>query len=259
MSAVMSGPLEGGHVGHRALNYSIAASLLFHAALLFIVSIDRDSARAPSAPGPIVAHLVPQKPVVAPQPVQPVQPEPPKPKPPPAPPKPPVVKPAPVIKPSPIPVPVPKPAPQPSPPSPAATPPAPPAPPVAPAAPAGTPAPTAPQPSATPQPSPGVDPDARQKYALDVATFARRFKRYPRAAIYNNWEGKVVVRVDVKANGLNAAYTVVQSSGHDVLDKQAVEMLQRGRSRAQIPPDLRGREFSIEIPVFYDLKESGSG
>jgi periplasmic protein TonB len=64
-----------------------------------------------------------------------------------------------------------------------------------------------------------------------------------------------VIRVAVKANGVNATYSVLESSGHEVLDKQALEMVTRGRPRAQIPPALQGKEFSFDIPVFYEMKE----
>ena len=94
-----------------------------------------------------------------------------------------------------------------------------------------------------------------KQYSIEVAGFAKKFKTYPRVARDNNWEGKVVIRVVVKANGFNATYSVLVSSGHEVLDKQALEMITKGRSRAQIPPGLRGREFSFDIPVFYEMKE----
>jgi len=90
---------------------------------------------------------------------------------------------------------------------------------------------------------------------MEVSGLAKKFKTYPRVARDNNWEGKVVIRVAVKANGVNATYSVLESSGHEVLDKQALEMVTRGRSRAQIPPALRGKEFTFDIPVFYEMKE----
>jgi protein TonB len=263
MSAVLHGPFEHGRVDSRALQYAIAGSLLFHAGLLFVVSLERDAGRAPSAPGPIVARIIAPPPAVqAPQPPKPEpKPEPPKPRVPEPPPKPPVVKPAPVVKPSAIPLPVPKAAPEPAPlpPQPAA----PASPPQAAAAPppvaSSAPAPAVLAASPRPQPNEGLDPDAVKKYSIDVAGWAKRFKRYPRVAIDNNWEGVVVVRVVVQPNGLNATYTVVKSSGHKVLDDQAVETVSRARPRAPIPPELRGREFDFEMPVFYELKDQGSG
>jgi protein TonB len=255
MSAVMAAGMRPGSTDNRAINYAVLASLVFHGVLLFGLSLNRESQRAPSLPGPLVAHLVePQAVKAAPQP------EPPKPQ---AqePPPPPVVKPPP---PKPNPSPIAKAEPKIPAAKPAPVPPAPAAPvveappPSAPPAPAAAPGPTAkadPQPT-SPQPSTeGPDALSIRQYSIEVAGLAKKFKTYPRVARDNNWEGKVVIRVAVKANGINATYSVLESSGHEVLDKQALEMVTRGRSRAQIPPALRGKEFSFDIPVFYEMKE----
>ncbi len=88
---------------------------------------------------------------------------------------------------------------------------------------------------------------------------ARKYKRYPRAALDNNWEGRAIVRMVIGANGMIASLTVVSSAGHEILDKQALDMLQKAKPRVQIPAGLRGKEFAIEIPVIYNLKDQASG
>jgi protein TonB len=254
MSAVMQAGFRRSAPDNRAINYAVLGSLLFHGVLLFGLNLHRESQRAPSLPGPLVARLVePKAPPAAAAP----QPEPPKPR---AqePPPPPVVKPAPAPKPSPIARAEPKIAPaEPEPPAPAApameTPPpsAPPSPAAVPGATASTdPQPTSPQPGTE-----GSDALSIGQYRIEVAGFAKKFKTYPRVARDNNWEGKVVIRVAVKANGVNATYSVLVSSGHEVLDRQALDTITKGRSRAQIPPALRGKDFSFDIPVFYEMKE----
>lgn len=243
-------------IDNRAINYAVLASLAFHGALLFGLSLNREGQRAPSLPGPLVAHLV-EPPVKAPP-----LPEPPKPQ---AqePPPPPVVKPPPP-KPKPTPSPIAKAAPEIPQAEPAPVPPAPAAPPVEappaapPSPPAAVPGPTAkadPQPTSPLPSTEGPDALSIRQYSIEVAGLAKKFKTYPRVARDNNWEGKVVIRVAVKANGINATYSVLESSGHEVLDKQALDMVTRGRGRAQIPPALRGKEFSFDIPVFYEIKE----
>jgi len=88
---------------------------------------------------------------------------------------------------------------------------------------------------------------------------ANKYKRYPRVALDNNWEGRAVVRMIVGANGMIASISVVSTSGHEILDKQALDMIQKAKPRVQIPAGLRGKEFPIEIPVVYELKDQGSG
>jgi protein TonB len=162
-------------------------------------------------------------------------------------PAPPPLKPAPVAKPSPIPVPKPVPS-APTPPRPAA----PSAP--QPSAPAAV-AKAEPQPS-TPAPS-TAEADSLQAYRSDLIEMAKKYKRYPRVAMDNNWEGRAVVRLVVGANGLISSVGILSSAGHEVLDKQAQEMVRRAKTLVQIPSALRGKEFVIEIPVTYELKEAG--
>ena len=250
----MAAGMRLGSTDNRAINYAVLASLVFHGVLLFGLSLNRESQRAPSLPGPLVAHLVEPAPVNTAPPPEPPKPQAKEPPPPP----PPVVKPPP--KPSPIAraepkIPAEKPAPEPpAPAAPAVEAP----PPSAPPAPAAAPGPAAkadPQPTGPLPSTEGLDAVSIRQYQIEVSGLAGKFKTYPRAARDNNWEGKVVIRVAVKANGINATYSVLESSGHEVLDKQALDMVTKGRSRAQIPPALRGKEFTFDIPVFYELKE----
>lgn len=262
----MNGPLQRGGEGNRALNYAIIASVVFHGALLFLFSLERQAKRETVAPGPILARLVSPAPAaVQPPAPAPAQPEPPKP------PKPRAEQRAKPVAPVAKPVPSPKQAPLPRKdgsiqPSPSAAPPQAAAPsaeaaPVAPPAPASPSAPAAigrvdPQPGA---PAASTADGTLEIYRMELMRMARNYKRYPRVALDNNWEGKVVVRMVIGANGMIASLSVTSSAGHEVLDKQALDMLQKAKPRVQIPPTLRGREFSIEIPVIYNLKDQGAG
>jgi protein TonB len=119
------------------------------------------------------------------------------------------------------------------------------------------PAPAPAVPAASAQPAPEVGTLAQ--YRLQVITAARNFKRYPRVATENNWEGDVVVRMAVGANGRLAALTVQSSSGHAVLDQQALEMFRKASAVVPVPPALRGKEFALELRAIYSLKDQDSG
>ena len=251
---------------NRAFNYAVVASLVLHGLLLFALPGLKDSSKRQAPLGPIIARLVePQSAAPAPQ-VEPPKPrvEPPKPQaretpvPPPAPRKPqPSLKPVPKAE------------------SRITTPPAPAAPtaepaPAAPPAPAGPSAPptvakvdpipgSAPAPGpATPQ-APAMDEGSLAQYRLQLISAARKYKRYPRVAMDNNWEGDVVVRMVIGANGMISALSIKASSGHEVLDQQALDMFKKAKPLVQIPPALRGREFIIELRAIYNLKDQDSG
>jgi protein TonB len=94
------------------------------------------------------------------------------------------------------------------------------------------------------------------KLALIIAT--RRYKRYPAIAMEKGWQGRVEVHMVIGANGMIASAAIKTGSGHDILDNQALDMLKKGNTTVPIPASLRGREFSIDIPVIFDLDNPSS-
>jgi periplasmic protein TonB len=275
VTATMGPVVPGGWVEFRPDNRGFATavvvSLVFHGVLLVAWhSVHQPVLKPAVAPGPIVARLAaPQKQAAAPAPSTPTD-EAPKPRveEPPAPASPPVAKPkpqpAPVAKPSPVPAPT-KAAPAPAAaPSAAASKPSaePPASASAASAPPSAPATTAksePQqasaPAAAPSPGTDADPGTLKQYQLAIITTARKYKRYPRAAMDNNWEGRVEVRMVIGANGMISSMSIKTSTGHELLDKTALDMITKAKPLTPIPAALRGKEFTVDVPVIFSLKE----
>ncbi len=242
LSAVRDGP-------NRAFGYAVLASILLHALLLAALPSLRElAAQLPAPPVPLVARLEP----MVPEPAAAV----------PAPEmrKPPAARPHPlrerhVARPAPAPqVSAPAPLPERAAVSEAA-----------PAAPAAPVTPAAPGPIAIIEPPPAVaapagpDPGALERYRLQLVTAAARFKSYPRAAFDNNWEGEVVVRMTIGADGTIAALGIRSSSGYEVLDRQALDMFRTAKRFVLLPPELAGREFELELRAIYSLRDQRSG
>jgi protein TonB len=233
---------------NRAFGYAILASILLHALLLLALPSLRElAAQLPPPPGPLVARLIQAQ--SKPEPAAPIEESR----------KPPVaqkrpVMPRPVIKPAAAPVaasvaqPAAAVASEPAPPASAA--------PTVPSAP-GPLARIEPQPAATAPAAP--DRGVLDRYRMQILTAAARFKRYPRSAIDNNWEGEVVVRMTIGADGRIAALGIKSSSGHEILDRQALEMFRIAKPFVLLPPELAGREFELELRAIYGLKDQGSG
>jgi len=226
---------------NRSLGVAVLASILLHALLLALPVTRELSALTPPEPKPLVARVErPESPPAAPQlPVREIR-------------KPEPQRPGPVAKPAPA-------APQPAPVSP----------PAAPAAPALAPAP-APAPAPVPRidpsvvatvapPASAVEAGALERYRQAVTRAAARFKRYPRVAIDNNWEGEVVVSVAIGADGRLASLRVKRSSGFEVLDLQALQMFDNASRFVPLPAELRGRACELELRAIYNLRDQRSG
>jgi protein TonB len=225
----------------RLLGRALLVSLLLHGALLVMLPMLREAQPSKFVPPPLTARLA-------------------RPKPPPEPPK---VAPAPAQR-----APLPRTAARP--PRPAPAPAAPPAPilavaPAKPAAEAAAVAPAAP-PRAAPapaaarvEPAPaaaaGPDPESVARFRLALMDLARRYKRYPRIAQDNNWEGRVELRITYAESGALRSMTVKKSAGRAVLDDEAQAMIRSAQAQATLPPALLGRAFTLEIPVEFSLKD----
>lgn len=256
MAAVLAGGFYANESGRRLFAWAMAGSIALHLALLFALPLLQDAQRARPVSPPLNARLAKPKPSV------------------PAPPKiEPPLQAAARPRPAPVAKAVPQPAPVPAPPALVSTPPArilsvepakqaaEPAS-VVPAAPAAPVVPAAPVARAEPAPAvqPGAaaggpDPGTVARYRLELMDLARRYKKYPRIAQDNNWEGRVALRIVIGETGAMSSLTVKKSAGHAVLDDEAQAMIRTASSRAAIPPALRGKAFALEIPVDFFLKD----
>jgi periplasmic protein TonB len=243
----------------RRLNLAVAASLVLHAAVLVLLPML--DARPPPKPQVMTARLVEQpRPVQEPAPAAAPPPQAkPEPKPVAKPVHKPVQKQAPITRSPPViaapqPVPQATPAPVPTPqsapsvePQPAPAPPQPPSPPSQAAA---------ASPPASAQPSSAAsDATTLAQYRVQIIELAGRYKRYPRIAQDNNWTGTADVRLMVGADGAIAALSVRKASGHAVLDNEALNMIRTAFGKAPLPDSLRGKAFSIDVPVVFSLKD----
>jgi periplasmic protein TonB len=93
-------------------------------------------------------------------------------------------------------------------------------------------------------------------YGQTLSRLLARNQNYPRLAQIRHWEGMVRLRVVVAKKGTVASVVITQSSGYDVLDERAVEMVKGASPLPELPEGLRGREFSIIVPVMFRLERS---
>ncbi|MCC6141531.1 MAG: TonB family protein [Nitrospira sp.] len=102
---------------------------------------------------------------------------------------------------------------------------------------------------------PPVRPATKADNAWLAESLGRRIKeltRYPNSARLNGTEGKVVLRVVLRADGHLATVTVHRSSGHDVLDRAAMETV-RLACPIHMKQALSAAEVAVYVPIVYSL------
>jgi periplasmic protein TonB len=100
-----------------------------------------------------------------------------------------------------------------------------------------------------------VDLDGVRQYRLNLAREARQLKNYPDLARERGWEGVVVVIVTTVAGARVPQVSLSQSSGSDVLDRAATELMELAVQTASLPESLRGHQFALTLPIHYRLSD----
>lgn len=104
----------------------------------------------------------------------------------------------------------------------------------------------------------GLDANGLRQYRLSLAVASRRFKRYPLQALEQGWSGTAEVRVAVAATGVPQFAELLSSSGHAVLDAAALDMINHAALHTVVPSSLRGRTFSVPLPVVFSIDSERS-
>ena len=101
-----------------------------------------------------------------------------------------------------------------------------------------------------------TSPAAKPDYGwLAQALWSRieQLKRYPHVARMNRWEGKVVLRAVIKEDGQVMNLEVAESSGHSVLDLDALEIM-RQASPLKLKHALGQPQVVVQVPISYRLE-----
>lgn len=77
-------------------------------------------------------------------------------------------------------------------------------------------------------------------------------KRYPSSARLNGWEGKVVLRAVIRADGQLSEVKVHRSSGHEALDNAAMEAM-RLVCPLHMTNAIAAAEIAVLVPMVYSL------
>lgn len=123
-----------------------------------------------------------------------------------------------------------------------------------------SPPPLPPVPIATPEPpQPAAPSRAEMKVALDsygntLWGAIGKYKQYPKIAQMRGWQGEVVVELLLDGNGKLKSKKILKGSGYEVLDRQALDMVEKAAPFPAPPEALRVSSFSITVPIPFKLE-----
>ncbi|WP_079435749.1 energy transducer TonB [Zoogloea sp. LCSB751] len=97
------------------------------------------------------------------------------------------------------------------------------------------------------------DPALLERYGRSLSSLFSRHQQYPRLAAMRGWEGEVQLRITIARKGNIVATQVIRSSGFEVLDQNAVQLVTGTGALPRPPEALQNKEIQIVVPVLFKL------
>ena len=97
-------------------------------------------------------------------------------------------------------------------------------------------------------------PHAWEKYLGRLQTWLRQHKEYPRRARFRHQEGTTILHFVIDRDGRLRDYGIEKSSGHELLDRAVIDMIERARPFPSIPNHLGQSRLALTVPVLFILR-----
>jgi periplasmic protein TonB len=91
-------------------------------------------------------------------------------------------------------------------------------------------------------------------YQSRLVAHLRRFRSYPAAARSRRIEGAASVRITIDRSGRVVAVSLAGSTGHGILDREAVAMVRRASPFPPIPSGLGQSQITVRAPIRFDIR-----
>ena len=95
---------------------------------------------------------------------------------------------------------------------------------------------------------------ALSQYSSTLGRAIAKHKQYPKVAQMRGWQGDCLLDLKLDGSGNVLSASVKESSGHETLDNQALEMARKAAPFPAPPEVLRDRSFNLTVPVSFKLE-----
>lgn len=94
---------------------------------------------------------------------------------------------------------------------------------------------------------------AAGEYEQQVTRWVERQRQYPLAARQRRMEGTAIVRIQLDGDGALLGALLVRDTGHAVLDRAAMDMIQRAAPYPPVPQMLASSPIEVFVPIQFTL------
>ena len=97
------------------------------------------------------------------------------------------------------------------------------------------------------------NPQAVNNYSNLLRAHIAKHKKYPRIAQRRKMQGEVVIAIQIRGDGSLISKNIQKSSGHSVLDKEGMNMMEKSKP-FPVPPDtLKNSVTNVVVPIAFNL------
>ena len=97
------------------------------------------------------------------------------------------------------------------------------------------------------------NPQIVSNYSNLLRAHIAKHKKYPRIAQRRKMQGEVVIEIQIRGDGSLISKIIQKSSGHKVLDKEGMSMMEKSKPFPVPPQALKDSVTTVVVPIAFNL------
>ena len=97
------------------------------------------------------------------------------------------------------------------------------------------------------------NPQIVSNYSNLLRAHIAKHKKYPRIAQRRKMQGEVVIEIQIRGDGSLISKNIQKSSGHKVLDKEGMSMMEKSKPFPVPPQALKDSVTTVVVPIAFNL------
>jgi len=97
------------------------------------------------------------------------------------------------------------------------------------------------------------NPQVVSNYSNLLRAHIAKHKKYPRIAQRRKMQGEVVIEIQIKGDGSLISKNIQKSSGHKVLDKEGMNMMEKSKPFPVPPEAMKNSVTTVLVPIAFNL------
>ncbi len=95
----------------------------------------------------------------------------------------------------------------------------------------------------------------RQRYHSQLLKWCYKYLRYPQKAVSRGQQGSIRLLVAIDRNGNVTKVTAEEESKYSLLNKEALNAIERANPFPQVPSSIKGEQYSFTLPIVFKLPD----